>query len=414
MSRLTHPMHSLIRTALALATLAWIATGAPQAAHAQSLFEPAIKVNDNVITRYELEQRARMLQIFDSPGNPEEAARDQLIEDRLKVDAARDAGLRPSREEIEEGMEEFAGRAEMSAEELIDALDGAGVAEETFRDFIIVGLSWRELVRARFASRVEVSEREVERALGQSGAGNVRVLLSEIILPAESGQEAAAEARARELAQITSTEAFSEAARRHSAAESRERGGRLDWQSASELPPAIQSRVLGLGRGQVTEPIPIPGGIALLQMRGIEEGAVAEPEYAAIEYAAYYIDGGRSDQALARARNIEESIDTCDDLYGIAKDEPEDVLERDSKSPEEIPADVAAELAGLDRHEVSTALTRADGETLVFLMLCGRTPVTDEDISREDVMLSLQNRRLESFANGYLEQLRAEARIIDQ
>lgn len=415
MSRLTKPMHSLTRAALALtlAALAWIGTGAPQA-HAQNLFAPAIKVNDNVITRYELEQRARMLQLFRSPGDPESTARDQLIEDRLKLDAATAAGLRPTSEEIEAGMEEFAGRADMSAEELINALDGAGVAEQTFRDFIIVGVTWRQLVRARFAPRVEVSEREIDRALGQTGAGSVRVLLAEIIIAAEPGQEAAAEARAREIAQITTPGAFSAAARRHSASESRGRGGQLGWQTVSDLPPAIQSRVLGLAPGQVSEPIPIPGGIALFQMRAIEEGRVAEPEYAAIEYAAYYIDGGRSDQALARAQKIRDSIDTCDDLYGIAKGEPENVLDRGAKKPEELPADIAAELARLDRHEVSTALTRANGQTLVFLMLCGRTPAIAEDISRENVMLSLQNRRLESFANGYLEQLRAEARIIEK
>ena len=137
------------------------------------------------------------------------------------------------------------------------------------------------------------------------------------------------------------------------------------------------------------------------------------PEYEAIEYAAYYIPGGRSAQALARAERVDADTDTCDDLYGIAQGQPPEVLERSSKAPEEIPQDIAFELAKLDPGEVSAALTRANGETLVLLMLCGRSPKLEgEGPSSEDLARFTSDRRLDSFSRGYLEQLRAEARIV--
>ena len=80
----------------------------------------------------------------------------------------------------------------------------------------------------------------------------------------------------------------------------------------------------------------------------------------------------------------------------------------------EIPQDVAYELAKLDRNEVSTALTRSNGQTLVFLMLCGRTPALAEDQDRESIRLQLRAQRLQSYAEGYLAQLKADARIIEQ
>ena len=182
----------------------------------------------------------------------------------------------------------------------------------------------------------------------------------------------------------------------------------------TNLPPQLRPVILGLAPGEVSDPLPLDGAIALFQMRDIEETGAAEPEYAAIEYAAYYIDGGRSDRALSRAARIEAETDTCDDLYGVAKGQPPEVLERDSRAPAEIPQDIALELAKLDPGEVSTTLTRANGETLVFLMLCGRTPELGEDgPSTEDLTNRIRNRRLDSFANGYLEQLRAEARIVE-
>jgi peptidyl-prolyl cis-trans isomerase SurA len=405
---------SLFHMALIVAATLIMAAAGPDRAQAQNLFAPAIKVNDKVITRYELQQRARMLQLFRQPGNPQEEARKQLIEERLKTDAAESLGLLVSEDEIAAGMEEFAQRANLSTDQFIKALAGAGVSEQTYRDFIVAGVSWRTLVRAKFGPRVQVGEADVERALASNATSSVRVLISEIYIAAPPGREAQAEARAQEISKITSLVAFARAARQYSAAGSRGRGGKVNWLPINQLPPAVRGQILGLAPGQVTQPIPIPGAIALFQLRAIEEGKTTEPDYAAIEYAAYYIDGGRSEQALAKAQKIRNRIDTCDDLYGVAKGQPETVLDRGSKKPSEIPQDIALELAKLDKHEVSTNLTRAGGQTLVFLMLCGRVPQLAEDISRDNVALGIQNRRLESFANGYLAQLRSEARIIEK
>jgi peptidyl-prolyl cis-trans isomerase SurA len=173
--------------------------------------------------------------------------------------------------------------------------------------------------------------------------------------------------------------------------------------------------ILGLAPGDVSEPLPIEGAVALFLLRDIEETSVATPEYSAIEYAAYYIPGGRSEQALAQAARVRAEVDVCDDLYGVAQGQPPEVLERGSRAPDEIPADIAVQLAQLDPGEVSTNLTRANGQTLVFLMLCGRSPKLDgEQPSVDDLSNFIRNRRIESFANSYLEQLRAEARISEK
>ena len=72
-----------------------------------------------------------------------------------------------------------------------------------------------------------------------------------------------------------------------------------------------------------------------------------------------------------------------------------------------------ARLARLDPGETSANVTRSNGQTLVLLMMCGRTTkLEDEGPSDDELTNFIRNQRLDSFANGYLEQLRAEARII--
>ncbi|WP_412562956.1 hypothetical protein [Thalassobius sp. MITS945101] len=72
------------------------------------------------------------------------------------------------------------------------------------------------------------------------------------------------------------------------------------------------------------------------------------------------------------------------------------------------------ELAKLDDNEVSYTLTTNEGQELLMLMLCGRSTALGEDTSREQVSLQLRNQQLESFAQGYLEELRSEARIYEK
>jgi peptidyl-prolyl cis-trans isomerase SurA len=406
-------LNTTIRKLSALALGVTLAL-APVTAPAQNLFAPVLRINDGVVTAYELEQRARMLTVLNAPGNVQELAREQLIDDRLRLQAAQNAGIVPSPEEVLDGMEEFAQRADLSREEFIEALEANGVAAQTFRDFVRAGLSWRLLVQARFAGRVNLSEAEIDRALGASGGSSVRVLLSELIMPAPPQQAEVVRERAERISQITSEAEFSAQARRYSATASRGAGGRLPWQNLEDLPPVLRPIVLGLAPGEVSDPIPIPDAIALFQLRDIEEAGYTPPTYSAIEYAAYYLPGGRSETTLAQARVLESQVDRCDDLYGVAQGQPADVLERQTLPPAEIPADIAFELSKLDPGEVSTALTRSNGQTLVFLMLCGRTAEVNEDVDRDQFVLGLRNQRLDSLAESYLSQLRADARIVTQ
>ncbi len=384
-------------------------------ASAQALFSPAITVNDSVVSYYELEQRALFLDLLRAPGDPLKLAREQLISDRLKQQVIKQVGLEVTPEDIEAGMDEFAGRADLGREEFIQALGQGGVSEETFRDFVEIGISWRSYVQARFTAQARPSDAEIDRALGRDGSGGgVRVLLSEIIVPRtpENAEELAG--LMQELSQITNFNDFSEAARRYSATETRDRGGQLDWILSSELPPNLQSVILELSPGQVTEPILLPDATAVFQMRDIQEVVSGAPRYSAIEYATYAIPGGRSEDALRAAADIRARIDTCDDLYGIAKDQPPERLERTSLPPGEIPRDIALELAKLDRNEISTNLTSAGGQNLILLMLCGRTAELNEDASREDVANALTQQRLNAFAASLLQQLEADAVIVER
>jgi peptidyl-prolyl cis-trans isomerase SurA len=396
---------------LAMTAATWAALSLPAAA--QNRFETVVTVDDAIITEYEIGQRSRFLQLLNAPGSTREGAIKALIEDRLKMQAARTAGLELDAEGLDGALSEFAGRANLSKAEFITALERAGVSEETFRDFVGVNVIWGDVIRARYGNRVQISEADIDRVLGASGgATSIRVLMSEIIIPAPPPQAAQAQARAEQAAQAKSVAEFASFARRFSATASRSRGGRLDWVPLNNLPAQLRGLILGLAPGEVTDPLPIPGAIALFQLRDIQEVDAPAQEYSAIEYAAYYMAGGRSPETLAAAEKLKAQVDVCDDLYAVAKGQPAEALVRGTLEPKDIPQDIAIELAKLDPGEVSTNLTRSNGQSLVFLMMCGRTAALNEDVGRDAVANNLRQQRLTGYADSLLSELQSNARIV--
>lgn len=408
---------TLRRAAFGLITAMICSTASIAPVAAQGLFSPAITVNEDVITYYELEQRALFLSLFGSvKGDPLSAARDDLIADKLKMSALKDVGLTLSEDEVTEAMRELAGRANLELDEFLARLKEAGVAPETVRDFSAAGLGWRQYIRARYLSLARPTDEEIDRAMGTAGAGGVQVLLSEIVIPVDQQTAAQVQELATQISALQSSDAFAASAAQFSAAESRIDGGRLPWLPLSNLPGPLQEVILDMQPGQITEPIPMQGAIAVFQMRGLREVEGSSISYAAIDYATYRIPGGRSPEALARAKTLRDSIDTCDDLYGIAKDQDPAVLTRTSLPPRDIPQDIALELAKLDPNESTANVTRDNGQTLLFVMLCGRTSevVATQEDARLAVANALVQQRLNDLAESHIEQLRSNARIVEK
>jgi len=396
-----------------LATLMLVLIGATGASAQQGgPFAPRMIVNDEAITNYEVEQRTRLVQILGGAGEPGKVALDSLIDDRLREGEAKRLGVTLSDEELSEGMENFSSRANMSTDDFIAALGQAGVAPESFRDFVKANVLWRKIVRGRFGPRAQITEAEIDRALAlsspQGRASGAQVLLSEIVLRADTPEyRADAEETASRLsASVGSESEFAAAARQYSVSQSRNEGGRIPWMPLSNLPPQVAAQVLTLGPGDVSEPLALPNAIVLFQLRAIREAGAAAPETVSVEYARFLIPGG----TMADALRVRGEVDTCDDLYGVAKGLPEERLIREVRPVGDVPQDIAKELAKLDDGEISYGLSTP--QTAVVLMLCGRTPdLGDVEIDREAVRRSLLNQRLSGYADSYLAELRADAII---
>ena len=395
----------------------------------EGLFAPRMVINGQTITNFEVEQRMMFLRALRAPGDLEKEALKALVRDRLAAQAAKDLEIKLTAEQVDEGVKEFAGRANLTPEQFTQALADEGVAPETFRDFVANGILWREVVRAKFSQQVRISDAQIDRALAENAkTPQVQVLLSELILPVQGDEVADVVAQAREIkATAGSEQGFAAAARQYSAAPSANNGGRLEWLPITNLPPAIVGQVLTLSLGEVSDPIVVPEAVVLFQLNGVSDLESRMPARVEVEYARFALPADM-DPATVRAE-----ADDCGDLYPLAKGLAPEALQVVTQDIGAVPQDIGLELAKLDPGE---SVLRVRGAAREVLMLCLRTGIPEEDptaaaevpvttgddappegaedapaVDREAVRTRLGNEQLNALAEAFMEELRSEAII---
>ena len=384
------------------------ATALPALTQAGPL-SPVAYVNNSAVTQYELDQRVRFLEILRAPDANREAALQALIDDRLKLQAAKQMGIAVTDEGLEQGLAEFAGRASLSIEAFTEALAREGVDRQAYRDFVRAGVAWREVVRQRVVPTISVSDREVEQELTREIETPIvtQVLLSELVIPAPPGQEQAALALGERLAAtVTSGGQFAAAARQYSAVPSAAQGGQIPWTPLENLAPGLRNIVLSLQPGSISQPLAVPGAVVLFFLRDTRGRLRTGAEAQTVDYVELALP------SAAEGARILSVADSCETVYVEANRIAGDVIRRQTQPLDAVPLDVAQRSASLDPNE-GTIIDYGAGARLV--MLCDRTPSLIADTTPSTTLpgLPVPERRPEAPAAGAAEAPNAQNAAAD-
>lgn len=419
-------MRRILLGAAVAATLAGMGTGAMQARAQGNPFQPLVYVNGSVVTRYEVDQRVKFMQLLHAPDADRASAEKALIDERLRNAAAKQADVTATPEQINAALEEFAARGNLSVEQFVQLLGRSGIDRQSFEDFVTSGVLWREFVRKRLVGLVRVTDAEVDQEMKKilQTPQVTRVALSEIIIPAPQGQEGQAMALAERISSGSPTEAqFAAFARQYSATPSAKNGGRLPTTALANLPPTLRPILLQMKPGQVSQPLQVQGAVVLFMLRATEGTLRPGAESQVLDYVRFRL------ASAEEAARIAAISDTCADLFVHARGLPSDQIQHQTLPQSQIPQGEALRLAALDDNE-STVVDYGSGVEL--LMLCKRSPALlanqppppvatakgqepprDPNAlpQRDEVRNQLFNRKVGQTADNYLADLRADAII---
>ena len=109
-------------------------------------------VNGQPITNYDVQRRAAFLRLRRVGGDRNTKALEELIDQTIKLQAARRANVLASNKEVDESYARFASSNKMTLSQLNQILSQSGVTSDHFKLFIRGQMSWQRVVSGRFRS----------------------------------------------------------------------------------------------------------------------------------------------------------------------------------------------------------------------------------------------------------------------
>jgi peptidyl-prolyl cis-trans isomerase SurA len=118
-------------------------------------------VNGDPITAIDVEQRSKFLQLSEQKTPSRQKVLDELIDEKLKVREGRRWGIEVSDAAVNSSYAAMAGRMRQNSEQLTQTLAQRGIKDTTLKARIRADMVWQQLVRGRYQSRLQLSDREV-------------------------------------------------------------------------------------------------------------------------------------------------------------------------------------------------------------------------------------------------------------
>lgn len=394
---------------LGLAALGAVGAGvvaAPVAA--QTAFAPAAIVNEDVITYYDVVQRARILELGGATPGPalNRAALEQLIDDRLRMQVGERLKIEATEEEILAGFNELGARQGKDGAGMIADLQAQGVDEAAIRDVVVSQIVWNRVVTSRFNTRATPSEGELDTEIEIAASSTEqRFRLAEIAVPATEADFDQATAFLNNLRNdIAGGASFGDLARKNSRSPTAQQGGVIGWVPQSSLPPAMSEELANIGVGGITRPLQIPGGAAIFLVLDAEASAPAWTN--TTTYSLQRISVPLTEGAVDRAAALTADVTECGDLPDF--DEDVTTARLNDVQPSTLTPLVQSAIADLKAGD-KTAPVPSENTMDVYLVCSKRVGVPDE--VRQQVREQIRSQRLTRLAEGFLQEQRRDAVI---
>lgn len=183
--------HSLLRRALQWGAVCAVAVILFSAQPASA--QVALLVNGDPITNYDIEQRSRLIQISTRKQPSRQQTIEELIGDRLKVQVGKRYSVIVSDTEVDNAFANIARNSGTTVEGFSKGLESGGLNPNTLKAKLRADITWGQIVRGKFASRLQVGEKDIFEAMEKKSDGKDvghEYLLRPIVLVVPRGSPA--------------------------------------------------------------------------------------------------------------------------------------------------------------------------------------------------------------------------------
>ena len=392
-----------------------------------------VVVNDEALTKYELEEHKRIVlaqmkasNVRPPPNDTLEAqVLERLIIERALLQFAKDNGVRVDDQMVERTILRIAQENKMTPEDLRRALDREKISYAKYREDIRREVTIQRLREREVDSRVNVSEAEVENYLAtvaSQAGGESEYQLSHILVtvPEQATPEQIDVRRRRAeeaLQQAKSGKEFREVAAAFSDSSDGLQGGDLGWRTPARLPSVFVDAVKDMKKGELSPVLRSAGGFHIVRLNDMRSrNAPTVVDQTRVRHILVRVNEGTSEpDAKAKIDRIKDRIDSGGKFPDQARANSEDASAGKGGdlgwiSPGDTVPEFEQAMAKLKPGEVSAPVRTPFGWHLILVEERRTQDVTTE--RRRDVArTAIRQRKAEEQFQEFLRQVRDKAYV---
>ncbi len=400
--------------------------GVPVEATAQDSLRIVAIVNDDVITALDLAKRSRIIitssGLQDTPEVRQRLAPQvlrTLIDERLRAQETARNGVTAPEARVEARLDQLAQENNMTREQFAAVLARNGVEVDWLSEQIRNEIAWSLFIQRRFRPQVIVTDEDIDDALRRilENEGKTEYFVAEIFLGVDSPEQtdAVQQAAERLIEQLKGGGDFGAVARQFSQAASAAAGGNVGWVRPGDLAPELDAAIQQLAPGQVAGPIRSEGGFYILALRDQRQSAIVTGSgTVSLRELLVPLPAGstpeEADDAIARARQLTETVANCDDLAAVgAEVGPGSTALIGEATINQLPAALQPIAASQPIGDPTEPMRVANG--IAIYVVCGRDLQDSGGASRTEIADQLVRERLDLLSRGLLRDLRRNAYV---
>ena len=353
----------------------------------------------------------------------EQQVLDQLVVRQIQLQRAERFGIVVNDEMLNQAMSRVAQGFGLTLEQLPAALASEGIDYATYRQDSREELVLEQLEQREVISRIAIAPREMDlclQRLAANASSEIDYNVSHILInvPADAPAEAIETAQQRVdeiMARLADGEDFAQLAVSFSNSQDALEGGALGWRRGPQLPTLFASVVVGMQRGEVSEPLRSSSGFHIVRLndtRGIDP--VFVDRYRARHILLNTNEVLDDDATEQKLRGLREQILAGDDFSTVAQAASEDTVsavdggDLDWIEPGQFVPEFERVVAELEIGELSEPFRTRFGWHIVEV-LERRAFDTTEEIKQQRCATEIRASKAEEERELWLRRLRDEA-----
>jgi peptidyl-prolyl cis-trans isomerase SurA len=425
--------HTLLILAAALAAAVQWPLALAQSGRVVTLDRIVAVVNDEVITKYDLDDQKKLVMMqlqrqgTELPPNDllEKQLLERMINDRAQIQWAKDSGIRIDDAQVERAIGRIAEDNKMTPAQFRDLLKQDGIPFPKFREDLRNEITLARVREREVDNKISVTETEIDNYIAtqttQTGRQQeYRISHILVLLPeqASADQIQARRNRAEDaLKALKEGKDFAQVAAGYSDASDALQGGNLGWRAYGRLPTVFADVVPGMKPGETSGILKSPNGFHIVKLH--EERATGGKQLVDQTHARHILvkvnEIVSESEAKAKIDRIKDRLDRGGKFDEIARLNSEDVSASKGGdlgwvSPGATVPEFEQAMAKLPIDGISAPVRTPFGWHIIQVLERRQEDVTLEK-SREAARQALRARKSDDSYQDWLRQLRDRAYV---